>query len=137
LGPSWGRRNFLLYREGDVRKAIALGEVVLLVESESSVDALTGHYATTWPGGASSVQIGRLTSVLGGYERLVVIPDVDPAGLAALDTLRAAGRAPHVIIAGPGEDARDLLSRVGRAEFELLVNAALAATPTSVRRRAS
>lgn len=114
-----------LYRQPDVTKAIALDEPVLLVESESSVDALTGHYATTWAGGASTPQIARLTAVLGGYEYLVVIPDHDPAGLACLDTLRAHQLAPHVVMPADGEDARDLHTRIGADAFAALIKEAL------------
>lgn len=114
-----------LYREPDVRMAVAAGEPVLLVESESSVDALRGWYATTWAGGASSVQLDRIASVLAGYRHLVVIPDSDPAGTACLAELQRARLAPHVLIPEPGEDARDLLTRVGPDEFRDLVNGAL------------
>jgi hypothetical protein len=110
-----------LYREPDVRKAVALGEPVLLVESESSVDALEGFYATTWAGGANAVQIGRLTAVAGGYPHLVVIPDNDPAGLACLATLEAAGLAPNVVFPAEGEDARDLHARVGSDQLAALI----------------
>lgn len=110
-----------LYREPDVRKAVALGEPVLLVESESSVDAISGHYATTWAGGATSVKTGRLTEVLGDYPHLIVVPDNDPPGLAALATLTAHGLAPHVLMPSPGEDARDLLTTVGLDRFAELV----------------
>jgi hypothetical protein len=59
---------------------MAAGETVV-VESESSVDALirAGIYATTWAGGATSPNLGRLASVLAGAEVLVV-PDNDPVG---------------------------------------------------------
>jgi hypothetical protein len=114
-----------LYREPDVRKAVALGEPVLLVESESSVDALSGWYATTWAGGASSVQISRLTQILGGYPHIVVVPDHDPAGLACLATLRAHRLAPHVLLPAAGEDARDLHTRVGTAAFTGMIKAAI------------
>jgi hypothetical protein len=114
-----------LYCEPDVRKAVVLGEPVLLVESESSVDALSGWYATTWAGGASSVQISRLTQIIGGYPHLVVIPDNDPAGLACLATLQARRLAPHVLLPAAGEDARDLYGRVGTAAFTGMIKAAV------------
>lgn len=114
-----------LYREPDVRKAVALAEPVLLVESESSVDALRGWYATTWAGGAAAVQIDRIASVLAGYAHLVVIPDNDPPGMACLARLDRAQLAPHVVIPEIGEDARDLLTRVGPDEFRAIVNGAL------------
>jgi hypothetical protein len=114
-----------LYREPEVRMAVAVDEPVLLVESESSVDALAGWYATTWAGGASSVQIDRLTSVLGNHPYLLVIPDNDAPRLACLDQLRAAGLAPQVVVPAPGEDARDLYQRIGPDRFAALVSTAV------------
>lgn len=111
-----------LYRQPDVRQGIAAGEAIALVESESSVDALRGWYATTWAGGASSVQIGRLTAVLGGYPNLIVIPDNDTAGLACLAVLTEHDLAPNVLLPAEGEDARDLHDRVGPDRFRELVN---------------
>jgi hypothetical protein len=122
-----------LYRENEIRMAVAAGEPVLLVESESSVDALVGWYATTWAGGAGSPQIGQLTAVLGGYSNLVVVPDNDTAGLDCLDRLRAHGLAPHVLMPAPGEDPRDLLARLGPPQFAEQVTAALNATTTELR----
>lgn len=110
-----------LYREPDIRMAIAAGEPVLLVESESSVDALRGHYGTTWAGGAASPQIDRLRRVLGGYLHVIVIPDADPAGIACLGVLSDAGLAPNVVMPEPGEDARDLLTRLGENAFRALL----------------
>ncbi|WP_328382966.1 hypothetical protein OHQ88_10655 [Micromonospora zamorensis] len=107
-----------LYRQAEVQMAVAAGEPVLLVESESSVDALRGWYATTWAGGAAAVNIGRIAQVLGGYPNTIVIPDNDPAGLACLARLHAAGLAPHVLMPGADEDARDLHSRLGPAGFD-------------------
>ncbi|MFC7550049.1 hypothetical protein [Plantactinospora sp. GCM10030261] len=124
--PAGGRRPGLhgiaiaqlpLYRESEVRMALAAGEPVLLVESESSVDALRGWYATTWAGGAASVNVDRLARVLAGHPSLVVIPDHDPAGLACLARLRSAGLARHVLMPAPGHDARDLYHGLGRDRF--------------------
>ncbi|MFF0469344.1 hypothetical protein ACFYPX_18170 [Micromonospora zamorensis] len=107
-----------LYRQAEVQMAIAVGEPILLVESESSVDALRGWYSTTWAGGAPAVNIGRLAEVLGRYPNTIVVPDNDPAGLACLARLHAAGLAPHVLMPGADEDARDLYSRLGPAGFD-------------------
>jgi hypothetical protein len=96
-----------LNREGDVCKASVLDEPVLLVESESSVDALRGHYATTWAGGAANPKLDRRLDVLRGYPHLIVIPDHDDAGLACLAQLQQAELAPHVLLPEPGEDARE------------------------------
>ncbi|MFG1847800.1 toprim domain-containing protein [Micromonospora carbonacea] len=119
-----------LYRETEVQMAVAVGEPVLLVESESSVDALRGWYATTWAGGASAVNIGRIAQVLGGYPNTIVIPDNDRAGLACLARLNAAGLAPHVLMPGADEDARDLHRRLGPAGFEQAVHRLLAECTT-------
>lgn len=114
------------YMHREVRKAVALDEPVLLVESESSVDTLirAGWYATTWAGGATSVKVRALREALAGlddptrcHRRTVVIPDHDEPGLAALAVLDAAGLAPYVLLPDPGDDARDLLHRTGPAAF--------------------
>jgi len=112
-----------LYQERQVRMAVAAGEVVIVVESESSVDALThaGAYATTWAGGASTPQLHRLVEVLAGGSVLVV-PDRDPAGFRCgqqvADALRAAGAQVAVLLPDEeGDDARDLLDRHGLSVF--------------------
>ncbi len=106
-----------LYRERAVQQGIGLGDPILVVESESSVDALKGWFATTWAGGASAVNTMLLREVLGGYPNTVVIPDHDDAGLRVLRRLEAAGVAPMVLLPGVGEDARDLYRRLGAAGF--------------------
>lgn len=134
-----GRRtaDLPLYCEREVRMAVAAGEPVLLAESESSVDALrkAGHYATTWAGGAGSPNVARLREVLfvqdedGGtscYPHLVVIPDVDDAGIECLRKLHTAGLVPHLLNGERGEDAKDLLHRVGPDAFRSLITEALA-----------
>lgn len=115
-----------LYREREVRQALALGEPVLLVESESSVDSLRGWYATTWAGSAWTVQVDQLVRVLGDYPNLLTIPDNDEAGHACLATLRRAGLAGNVLMPSAGQDARDLYDRYGRAAFAEAVHDALA-----------
>lgn len=126
------------YAEREVRKGIHTGEPALLVESESSVDALmrAGFYATTWAGGAASVKVTALRKALadpedptGTYPRTVVVPDNDPPGLAALATLAAAGLASHVLYPGEGEDARDLLNRVGPRALHGLIEDLLRTPP--------
>lgn len=119
------------YMEREVQRAAYVGEPVLVVESESSVDALVkaGWYATTWAGGATSVKVPALRRALVDPEnptapchpRVVVIPDHDEPGLAALEVLRGAGLAPHVLMPAQGEDARDLLARLGRDAFRQAV----------------
>ncbi len=120
-----GLHELPLYREAEVRMGMAMGETVLLVESESSADALRGWYATTWAGSATSVPVQRLTQVLGGYDALVYVADCDQAGLACAQGLRAGGLAPHMIVGRIGEDARDIVERVGTAGFAGAVAVAL------------
>lgn len=113
-----------LYREASVRQAMDAGETVILVESESSVDALKGWAATTWAGGAGSAPLETLHAVLGGYDRLLVIADHDDAGQRCARALRSA--LPNAVIGQSdtkGEDARDLYKRIGREEFAAMVNA--------------
>jgi len=110
-----------LYEEVQVRMAVAGGEPVLLVESESSVDALMSHglYATTWAGGAENPNIERLLGVLAGA-RVLWIPDHDPAGLRCsaviVDALQPCCEL-SVLTPDEGMDARDLLGRVGHSAF--------------------
>ena len=111
-----------LYRQPDIEWAMAAGEVVILVESESSVDALKGWAATTWAGGAGSAPLETIARVLGGYDRVLVIADHDDAGQRCARGLRAA--LPHAIVGQSdvkGEDAKDLYLRIGREEFAQLV----------------
>jgi putative DNA primase/helicase len=112
-----------LYQERQARMAVAADEVVIVVESESSVDALTraGAYATTWAGGAGTPQVHRLVEVLDGASVLVV-PDRDPAGLRCGERVANALRATDARVAvllpdEEGEDARDLLNRHGLSVF--------------------
>lgn len=107
-----------LYRQHELTAAVALGETVLLVESESSADALTGWYATTWAGGAGAPPVERLAELLGEHPHIVIIGDADDAGRACVARLAAA--LPHaaaLISEREGEDARDLHSRLGVAGF--------------------
>jgi hypothetical protein len=113
-----------LYHETDLRLAIGAGDVIVLCESESSVDALIGCglYASTWAGGAASPP-RRIQAVLGGAN-VVIVPDYDTAGLACRDRLLELLPNAQVLLGEPGEDARDLLSRVGPNELNRLVTAA-------------
>jgi len=106
-----------LYREDAVRMAKAAGEVVVLCESESSVDAFmsAGIYATTWAGGSSNPPVMKLQKGLAGAV-VVWIPDNDPAGMrcsAVIQDALSAVCSLHMIIPEVGEDARNLLARVG------------------------
>jgi hypothetical protein len=117
-----------MYRADDLPLAVGAGEPIVLCESESSVDALhhAGTYATTWAGGAGSVPVETIRAALGGYDRVIVIPDHDDAGRRALATLAEAGLAPHVLWPDePGEDARDLLEHLGARELAARLAAAL------------
>lgn len=44
--------------------------------------------------------------------------------MVALETLRAAGLAPKVLIGEPGEDARDILARVGPEHLRAMIDQA-------------
>lgn len=103
-----------LYRIADVRPGVWAGETVVLVESESSVDALikAGLYATTWAGGAGSPPLGLLAAELGAAAVLIV-PDNDAAGRACAERLTVALPSARVQLGEPGEDARDVLARCG------------------------
>lgn len=100
-----------LYYEKEIRMAVAAGETVFLVESETSVDAFTGRgiYATTWAGGASSPPVERIAGILAAAD-VVIVPDNDPAGVACADLLRAALPAARILLPPEGCDARDLLA---------------------------
>ena len=101
-----------LYREPDTMFAAAAGDPLFVVESESSVDALNraGHYATTWPGGASSPPLERLTAALAGVPDVRIVADHDDAGLrCARRVLVAVPHATGWLSPGPGDDVRDLL----------------------------
>lgn len=125
-----GRRqvDLPLYCSRDVRMAVGAGEIVLVCESESSVDALirAGWYATCWPGGAGDPPLDQLRAVLGDHGPTVLIPDNDDAGLACRDRIVASGAITRVLLGSPGEDARDLLARLGADRFRAEVERALA-----------
>lgn len=120
-----GRReaDMPLYHVRDIRMAVAADELVLLVESESSVDALVkaGWYATCWAGGAGSCPVEQLRADLGAA-RVVLIPDFDDAGLSCADRITKALPGARVFLGDPGEDARDMLQRVGPDRFRDLLN---------------
>jgi len=105
-----------LYREVEVIQGRFMDEIVVLCESESSVDALfnKGIYATTWAGGASQPKISRLKEVLKDM-RVLWVPDNDPAGLKCSATieqeLEPIVRQWKVLIGTEGEDAKDLVKR--------------------------
>ena len=105
-----------LYNEAEVIRGGFLDEVIVLCESESSVDAMTGRgiYSTTWAGGASAVKTMQLVSVLKD-KRVLWVPDNDSAGhkcsLLIEEVLKPEVSSWHVLIGNEGEDARDLLNR--------------------------
>lgn len=107
-----------LYREPDIVQGMSAGEPILLVESESSVDALRGWYATTWAGGASSPPLTTIRRVLLDHRPVVIIPDNDEAGLKCSQKLSNA--LPNADIRIPdndGEDAKDVFKRMSTAAF--------------------
>ena len=111
-----------LYYQSEVDFARAVGEEIILCESESSVEALTeaGFHATTWAGSASVVPLDTLRTQLSGMDVLWV-PDNDPAGLKCSDLL-SKELAPHckswrVVIGKAGQDARDIIKEMGPGAF--------------------
>jgi len=121
-----------LYREHEVRAAVALGETVLLVESESSADALTGWYATTWAGGAAVPPLERIAELLAEHDQVVVIGDADDPGRRCTTRIsEVLPRAAVLTSEREGEDARDLHTRLGADGFAELVTAALTDHPAT------
>jgi len=113
-----------LYKHLTVKAAIELDLLVVLCESESSVDALLEQniVATTWAGGSSRPQMERLQKTLAG-SRVLYIADNDEPGLKCLAKLERE-LAPHLkswetLYGEQGEDARDLLERGGLAHLRL------------------
>jgi hypothetical protein len=119
-----------LYRENEVRAALVMGEPVLLVESESSADALKGWAATTWAGGAASVPVQRVVEVLGDGTGVVCVPDVDEAGLRCAEGLRATLPNMGVVAGRIGEDAKDLYQRIGVDMFGARIREVMTWQPT-------
>jgi hypothetical protein len=102
-----------LYCETDVRIVAATGDTLYLVESESSVDALnkSGHYATTWAGGASTPPLAKLAAALDDAPDVRVIADHDEPGIRCAHAILAA--VPHATGWLPpraGHDVRDVLA---------------------------
>jgi hypothetical protein len=112
-----GMHELPLYNEIEVRAALVMGEPVVLVESESSADALKGWAATTWAGGAASVPVRRILEVLGDGSGVVCVPDVDEAGLRCAEGLRATLPNMGLVAGLIGEDAKDLYQRIGCEVF--------------------
>lgn len=119
-----GRReaDMPLYRAREIRMATGAGETVILCESESSADALceAGLYSTCWAGGAGSCPIEQIRATLTDAD-VVLIPDHDPAGLDVAYRILDALPTARVLLGEPGEDARDLLTRVGPTTFAAMV----------------
>lgn len=114
-----------LYQERDAIAAVALGDAVAVVESESSVDALrrAGVVAVTWAGGAGRPDLAGLRRVLGGHRRTVVFADADDAGRrCAQQVCRALPLAQVHVPKTEGEDARDAVQQLGPEAFRRLVN---------------
>ncbi|WP_270889892.1 toprim domain-containing protein [Pedococcus sp. 5OH_020] len=119
-----------LYEERQVKMGAAAGDVVVLVESESCVDALMAHgiYATTWAGGASHPNLDRIARVL-RRAKVVVIPDNDEPGQRCaeriIEHLHNLGTAVGTVVpGGKSEDARDMLKLYGAARLSELVHLA-------------
>lgn len=105
-----------LYNEKEVIKGGYVGEVIVVCESESSVDALTasGIYATTWAGGAASLKVDRLRSVLRD-QRVLWVPDNDAAGLKCsarmVEEVAPVTAEWKSTLGDTDEDAKDMLLR--------------------------
>jgi len=105
-----------LYREKEIIQGSFMDEIVVLCESESSVDALfnIGIFATTWAGGASQPKLSRLKEVLKDL-RVLWVPDNDSAGLKCSATmeqeLKPVVREWRTLVGDEGEDAKDLVKR--------------------------
>ena len=103
-----------LYREKEIIQASFMDEIVVLCESESSVDALfkAGIYATTWAGGASQPKLSRLKEVLKDI-RVLWVPDNDLAGVKCSGILerdlKPVVRQWMTFVGDEGEDAKDLV----------------------------
>ena len=119
-----------LYGEREIVAAVALGEAVLLVESESSVDALTGWYATTWAGGAGAPPLERIAELLAQHPLVVVLGDADEPGRRCAARLAQVLPLARVLISErDGEDARDLHARLGAGGFAELIACTLRRSP--------
>ena len=116
----WSLSDLPLYFEDELLLALGAGEPIVLVESESSVDAFRarGTYATTWAGGAQNPPLGRLCSVLAGGV-VIWIPDQDPVGLACSRKIESALRgACNLSTFTPAQgDARDALDALSPQEI--------------------
>lgn len=107
-----------LYRDKGLIHGMSAGEPIFLVESESSVDAMRGLYATTWAGGASSPPLSLLRYWFLNYDRLIIVPDHDEAGQKCGRVLHNA--LPRAVIRMSdieGEDAKDIYQRLGQEQF--------------------
>lgn len=120
-----GMHELPMYNEAEVRAALLMDEPVLLVESESSADALKGWVATTWAGGANAVPMQTVARVLGEGSGVLLVPDVDMAGLTCAQGLRAGMSKARILLGRIGEDARDLYVRLGAQGFRRAVMEAM------------
>lgn len=107
-----------LYRETEARMAVGAGELLVVVESESSADAIcsAGIYATTWAGGASTPNLPLLAR-LRDHRALVLCPDNDPPGLTCAQQVQGVLPNARLLLPPPGQDARDLLTTAGPRVF--------------------
>lgn len=100
----------------DVAGAVALGEPVYVVESESSADAFArqGIVATTWAGGAAATHAPAIMARTLAGAHVVGVPDNDPPGRTCWHRIHRRlvdhTASVHVVWPDPGNDARDLLA---------------------------
>lgn len=123
-GMSLNLNELPLYNEVEVIRGGFMGEVIVLCESESSVDAMLseGIYATTWAGGAKSAKIERLKKVLTN-QKVIWIPDNDEAGLKCSTQITAEIKPLTqkwlTLIGEPNDDAKDLLIK-GKINLKII-----------------
>lgn len=116
-------RNLPLYRSEELSVARQAGYLIVLCESESSVDALydSGIPATTWAGGASAPQKHSLANGLEGAH-VLYIADNDKAGLKCLkaieEFLPERLESWTVMLGKEDEDAKDMLERGALEELK-------------------
>jgi hypothetical protein len=113
------QKDLALYRQRELAAPLMLGDLIVLCESESSVDALikADLFATTWCGGASDPPLEQLATVLADHDELLIVPDHDDAGLRAGEAMARALPLARTLLGHPGEDARDILERLGQSAF--------------------
>lgn len=128
----------VLYNLPDVKKAIANGETVFVVEGEKDVDNLRkiGITATCNVGGAGKWRAEYSESLRGG--NVVIIPDNDGPGRKHADNIAhllvaVAATVKVVTLPGPGKDVSDWIAGGGtREELERLAKVQIEDEPVPI-----